>query len=401
MKRLTILLLLLTLLCGCSKLVTNEYSVVREHSDAELAEPADALRAESYDELKNAMLSFVKSGVTHGVIHVFNYSGDVPSDAPAAAYDIWKNDPIGAYAVDYIATDCNLLVSYYEIQVDITFRHTRSEIAAIEYVRGVSGAQQAIEDALDRTFPSLTLRVSAYDKTMDCAEIVSTYCEANPETVMETPEIEVSLYPDSGSTRIVELTFTYQHTAEKLEAMRSAVGGVLSSAVNYVSYREEPDAKAELLYSFLSDRFDYKQEETSTPVYSLLCEGIADSKTFSQIFQILCDRVGIECQTVAGYLDGESYYWNILCLNGQCRHVDLLHSAAEHAQQLRYYTDDEMTRYSWDREAYPACVYAQPAAPETPVETAEPEAGEEPAEAEVPPEEPEIPEEAPESENPA
>ena len=161
--RLLPLLLTLLLLSGCAApLITSEYTVVTEHSDADVTEPSDALRAENYEELKYAILTFVESGVEHGVIHVYNYSGSVPDDVPAAAYAVWKNDPVGAYAVEFITTDCNLLVSYYEIRVDITYRHSRTELAAIEYVRGPGGAQRAIEAALDAAVPALVLRISAY-----------------------------------------------------------------------------------------------------------------------------------------------------------------------------------------------------------------------------------------------
>ena len=329
----------------------------------------------------------------HGVIHVYNYSGSVPDDVPAAAYAVWKNDPVGAYAVEFITTDCNLLVSYYEIRVDITYRHSRTELAAIEYVRGPGGAQRAIEAALDAAVPALVLRISAFDEAFDCQAIVSAYCAANPETVMEEPAVQAAVYPDSGSTRIVELNFTYEHTAEELAAMRSAVSSALTSAANYVRYRDDPAGKAELLFSYLAERFDYEVIESSTPVYALLCEGIANSRTFSQIWQILCDRVGIECQTVSGYFDGESYAWNILCIDGQYRHVDLMRNALEDTQHLSYYTDDEMTRYSWDREAYPVCENTAPV--QEPDPALPPDGGESAPEGETAPQTPETPDEPP------
>ncbi len=34
--------------------------------------------------------------------------------------EIAREDPIGAYAIDYITHDCTLIVAYYEIRIDIT-----------------------------------------------------------------------------------------------------------------------------------------------------------------------------------------------------------------------------------------------------------------------------------------
>ena len=355
-RRLLALLIAMCLLCGCSSaLITNEYTVITEHAKAEVEAVTDAVRAENYDELCYGILSIIESGATEGTIHVYNYEGDVPTDVTEAAYDVWKNDPLGAYAVDYITADCTLLVSYYEIRVNITYRDNYTAPQKIEYVRGHEGAKLAITSALEETASALTLRISAFPEWIDCQEIVHAYCAANPEIMMEEPTVEFACYPNEGSTRIMEIRFHYAHTAEETRAMRAAVSGILTSAVNYVRYRQDPAAKAEMLFSYLTERFDYMEGETPTPVYSLLCEGIADSETFALIWQILCERAEIDCQTVAGSLDGEPYSWNIICLGGEYRHVDLMRALRENGGQYILYTDDDMTRYSWDREAFPAC----------------------------------------------
>ena len=72
-----------------------------------------------YKSLKNALRTLVQNGVEHGVIHTSQYSGDVEEDLPAAVYEFSREDPIGAYAIDYITHDCTLIVAYYEIRIDI------------------------------------------------------------------------------------------------------------------------------------------------------------------------------------------------------------------------------------------------------------------------------------------
>jgi len=234
----------------------------------------------------------------------------------------------------------------------------------------------------------LTLRVSAYGDTVDCAAMVEAYCSANPETMMETPEVTVAIYPDTGTIRIAELQFDYAHTPVERTSMQMAVNAVLNSAATYVRYRNEDSAKAEMLVSYLLGRFEYTEGTSDTPVYSLLCEGIADSQTFARVFQVLCDRVGLSCQTVSGYLDGESYEWNILQISELYHHVDLMRYVREGLSDMVYYSDRDMERYSWDRELYPAC-----GIPEDTLEN--------PAEEPENPEEPELPvEEGTGTENP-
>lgn len=396
--RLIPILLALLLLSGCASLVPSEYTVVTEHTETVVEEDSDALTAESYDELKYAILTFIEDGTAHGVIRAYHYDGDVTRDISSAAYEVWKNDPMGAYAVEFITTDCNLLLSYYEIHVEITYRQNAADSGDISYVRGSAGARQAIETALAEMADRLVLRISAYPEDLDCEALVRAYCEANPETQMECPAVSAAVYPDNGSIRILDLQFTYAHTADERKTMQSAVSSVLNSAANYVRYRNEDSAKAELLCSYLLERFDYTEGESTTPVYSLLCEGIADSRTFAQIYQILCDRVGLECCTVSGYLDGESYSWNIINLDGVYRHLDLMRCVRDGVNQFVLYSDSEMERYSWDRTAYPSCS-DEPAEPESPVsEELPPEPPvETPDEPEVPAEPEPSPKEDPES----
>ena len=400
--RLIVLLVMLSLLCGCrSVLVPNEYTVISEHSDTKVGEQTDAVSAESYDELKYALLSFVEEGVTHGVIRSYRYDGDVTEDITDAAYAIWKNDPLGAYLVEYMTTDCNLLLSYYEIHVEITYRQDAVPAEEIGYVRGKSGAEEAIATALQEGEDRLTLRISAFSDSVDCAKLVQDYCAANPETVMEAPEVTVAVYPDQGSTRIADVKFSYRHTEAERNTMKQAAGSVLNSAAAYVRFRNEDSARAEMIVSYLLGRFEYVEGQSATPIYSLLCEGIGSSHTFAKVFQILCDRVGLSCYTVSGYLDGESYSWNILQLGKTYHHVDLMRYVREGRSELVYYADSDMDRYSWDRETYPACglpesTLENPAAPEDPDAAEEPDAPEAPETGETPenpPEEP--PEEIP------
>ena len=89
---------------ACSRLIPTEYTQLSVHSDTQKAqEDPDALTAENFSGLKRAIRSFVSNHIEHGVIRVYNYTGSVEDDLGTAAYEVSREDPLGAYAVDYMA----------------------------------------------------------------------------------------------------------------------------------------------------------------------------------------------------------------------------------------------------------------------------------------------------------
>ena len=206
MKRLALFLFLLLTLAGCS-LAPDDYLYVTPHvNSSSQANPSDAIVAENYLSLKNAILSMVRTGQTEGVIRVTNYDGSVEEDLAEAAYEVSKLDPLGAYAVDYMTHSCAQIVSYYEVRIDITFRRTAQEIAEIISVSTQKQMEDQLQQAIKRSDNRLTLRLSSYrDQAQVVPAFIEEYCAANPGTVMETPSLSVSVYPESGSIRIMEI----------------------------------------------------------------------------------------------------------------------------------------------------------------------------------------------------
>lgn len=205
---------------------------------------------------------------------------------------------------------------------------------------------------------------------------------------MALPQITVESYPQGGKPRIVELTMHYPESSRTLESMAQQVSDTVSAASVYVRFRESAWEKLQLLYSYLTERFTYTEEQTQTPVYSLLCEGYATSWSMAQCWALLCQEAGLECQVVKGLRGSADYWWNEVCLDGTWYHMDLMQDVMDQSGlRLRY--DEDMTGYYWDVEAYPACPAPeeeptaggenQPQAPDTPAEPSEPDAPQEPS----------------------
>ena len=120
---LAIMLLMSMLLGGCSVMLEKEYVVIEPHNEQYVEDDqSDVLTVENYAGLKNAILSLVESGLEYGVIRTNNYDGDVTEDLADASYEVARNDPLGAFAIDYLTHDYNRIVSYYELHIYIHSR---------------------------------------------------------------------------------------------------------------------------------------------------------------------------------------------------------------------------------------------------------------------------------------
>ena len=226
MKRrlLTVLFaLLLLLLCGCAALVPSEYTLVTPHNPGTKTEQqSDVLTVSNYKMLKNALRTLVQNGVEHGVIHTSQYEADIEADLPQAVYEIAREDPIGAYAIDYITHDCTLIVAYYEIKVDITFRDVLTPLDEIEYVGGETEAGRLISRALEDYDDHLTL-YATYPGRPDYAALVQNYCDSHLREHAAEPELTVTEYPADARNRIVELVFSYPASRQELQEMLATV----------------------------------------------------------------------------------------------------------------------------------------------------------------------------------
>ncbi len=397
MTRLVPLLILFLLLTGCS-LAPDEYLYVEPHVDSSMQiDSSDALTAENYMGLKNAILRLIRTGKTEGVIHVTNYDGDVEKDLPEAAYAVSKQDPLGAYAVDYMTHSCTQIVSYYEIRISITFRRTAEEIAGILSASTQERLEERVTEALQSYDDRLTVRISNYrDQAEEIPAFVADYCNANPQIIIEQPTVAVSVYPESGNVRILEINFEYTHEPQELASMQRSVFSSINGAAEYIRYRETDQDKAALLFTYLTERFHYMDAQSNTPLYDALCRGIADPTGLAQAWQSICDHAGMECYTVSGLRNGEPYDWNIISADGVYRHVDLARNVLE-THELLLLADGDMAEYYWNIEQYPACEAPEETPEEPPTE--EPPVEDDPSVEENPPVEEDPPTEEPPAED--
>lgn len=336
-------------LSGCSWMDGSYVSVTPHQVVLNQTDDGDARTVSSYAELRNALVNLIDNGSTKGLFSLVEYpQEEALVDMEQAVAYAMGTYPIGAYTVERIDFECGTGLGALAMSVNITYCHSREEIERIRTVRGAAGVEAAIADALYECSDMLVVQITGYEEE-DLAATVLNYAQMNLDRVMEIPQVQVHLCPDRGSTRVAELTFTYRTDSQRLRAMREEVQPVFSSAALYVSGQAEERVKFNQLHTFLMERFDYTIEPSLTPAYSLLCQGIGDSQAFARVYAAMCSRIGLQVQTVQGTRAGEEHWWNLICIDGQWYHVDLLAS-----DSFRTLTDGEMTGYEWNRSNYPA-----------------------------------------------
>ena len=349
-RALPALVLALLLLGGCGWMDGSYVSVTPHQVGLAQTGEGAALSVRSYTELRGALIGMIDSGTEKALFSLAEYpKEEVPEDLQRAVAYVQGIYPVGAYAVESIDYDFGTGLGASALSVDISYRRSREQIGGIRTVRWISGAKNEVENAMDQFADTLVLQIAGYQET-DFSTIILDYAQRTPDRIMEVPGVSVRVFPDQGETRVVELSFHYRTDREELRAMREQVQPVFSSAALYVSGNAGERTKFSQLHTFLTERFDaYTIEATVTPAYSLLCQGVGDSRAFAQVYAAMCSRIGLEARMVSGRRSGELWWWNMVQIDGSWYHLDLLAG-----KQFAPMSDEMMTGYEWDREAYPA-----------------------------------------------
>lgn len=359
MKKLILALLLagMLVLSGCSTLLERDYLLLQPYEPVSSSVPGStSLRAESYQDVVDAVRLLVAQGAEQGLISLYNYSSaqDVEDTLTRACLEVVQSDPLGSYAVDYIKHDYSLIVSYYEVNLTLAYRRTPEQISSIISVTGSSALQQELTRTLSTFSPEATLRVSHFteDKEYICQLVEQIYYDT-PAAAFGMPAVTVSIYPDSGLQRIVEIGFSYSEAPEILllrsQELRELAADLITTPATY-----------EDLFSTILDRFVYVEGSFSHTAYDALAYKASDSEGLALACQLLCDQAGLPCAVVRGERDGVPHYWNLIGNEESTyRHVDL-------SAEVFSAFDEEMTAagYIWDHTLYPAATTpTEPPAP--------------------------------------
>lgn len=371
-KRLLILLLCAALpLSGCAAMLERSHVSSAAHVDYAVEEVDDesVLRAETYAGLVKSMLYFIDGHRGGGVIRLYNYTGDVESDLAAAREEVLQ-DPVGAFAVGALNYESTRILTYYEVKLSITYSRTAREVEAIPEVTGMAGVRQELNRLVsDRQ--STAVFMAAYfsgdgelvDSLLlqglyDAPEL---YCYPNgPE---EDLDYSITLYPETGTRRIVEVKVNWQDSARQAEQRMEDLERAASVLLEEHPRSGEAYTVEELAAVVRAAHGGLDEAGTQLPL-EVLTGAPAQREGLLLAMEYLCRQCGIEAATVWG--NGPGRCWLIASTPEGYRHLlpESLYPAPaeepdgeEPAPVFALYTDQELTAmgYEWPASLYPVC----------------------------------------------
>lgn len=354
MKRLCILLAMLWVLLalgGCGFWMDGERVSVEPYQMSNSAAEKLVVKVSNYAQMQDALEDMVQSGAKSILMDVSDYiGGPINLNADTAVRYVQNSTALGAYAVERINYEIGTSTGTKAVSVEAIYRYEKSRFLEIQRTENMEQALSYAADALNDADPYAVVHVSDYEK-MDITQWVKDYSAQYPDLVMETPAVKVSVYPEEGSDRIVEMEFTYQNSRDALKQMQQKVKPVFTAAELYVENAVQLREKYAQLYAFLMERFDYQIETSLTPAYSLLNYGVGDCRAFANTYAAMCRNADLECYVVSGSRDGAPWTWNIIHYYGTYYHLDLLKCMNDGDFLPR--KAEEMSGYVWDYSAYP------------------------------------------------
>ena len=346
---------MLLITTGCSAVLNRDYTSVTPHSATPVSDgESNTLRVASYQELVNALIYFIGRGIESGTIRFDGGENDeteLQQMLDEACLEVVQEDPLGAYAVEYIKYSITPIVGSYEADLQITYRRTREQVASIIDATGTSAIRSELSDALSEFSTQVVLRISYFEEDSDyIRQLMREAYLSNPASALDLPDAEITMYPETGQRRIVEVELTYHQSRQTLESWRNSLVREADRLLLQVEGLEGERLLAQLI-ALVQQACDYQEGGGSTAYHALL-EGEADSQGMALALALLCQRAQVPCVVADGEWNGVSHLWNVVQTAEGYRHVDLTQDGL-----LVFRTDQEMAAagYTWDSERVPAC----------------------------------------------
>ena len=380
---------LLALCGGCAAMLERSHVSSTAHVDYAVEDDDESiLRAETYQGLLNSLRYFIDEHRSGGVVRLYNYTGDVESDLTAARDEVLQ-DPVGAFAVGALTYDSTRILTYYEVKLTISYTRSAKEVEAIPEVFGLSGVQQELSRLVTERQESAVFTASYFSGDREMVEKLliegiynapALFCyPAGPEKDLD---YEISLYPETGTRRIVEVRVSWRDNdreaarrVEELEQIASALLEANPPAGEGYSVEE--------LAALVRGVHGGEDAQGSNLPRDVLSGEAATDSGLLMAMEYLCHQCGIEA--VIAWGEGPRQSWLIVSTpeGYRCLTVDSLYARSEEPDgeepngeepngegpegepdggetetPVALYTDREMMElgYSWPTALYPICV---------------------------------------------
>ena len=148
--------------CGGNVVLERSYSVSAPHSEVYWEnEGADTLRADSYQDLVNALLLLLGEHSEEGVVRIYSEEG-AAAMAEQACKEVQEETALGAYLLDYISYTDTQERAYYEMHVRLGYRRTAEEQEGIINATSPEAIPDLLRAAAAEGADRLVVRVSYF-----------------------------------------------------------------------------------------------------------------------------------------------------------------------------------------------------------------------------------------------
>lgn len=218
-------------------------------------------------------------------------------------------------------------------------RYYRSQLSGnllAAYDRMVFSAECLVNfiDVYDLALTEDELRLVFNSVVMDNPQLFylsggSTYWYYSSEQTL--PTVFVINFCDGVVTDEVGLDLEFITEADKvlIDRRRCELEEIVAGFLRDVPPDTGDYAKELLAHDYVLDRVEYAYDQLEDPdavdIYSLygaLHDGLAVCEGYSEAFQYLLQRMGMECMLCYGIADGQDHQWNIIRLGDSYCHVD-------------------------------------------------------------------------------
>ncbi len=389
-KRMLALLLCLGLLPlgGCAALLERGHVSSTVHVDYAVEEEDESiLRAETYPGLVQSILYFVDGHRGGGTIRLYHYAGDVEADLDAAREAV-LDTPTGAYAVGSLEFESTRILTYYEVKLTIRYTRTARELEDIPEVTGLAGVRQELVRLVSEGRSGATFLASYFNGDSALVEqLVRLACYNDPGLfwhhhimgfggARDQDGLTVSLYPETGTRRIIEVKLraddeaTYWDEETYADRMEAAA---------FAALEQHPPAgesyTVEELATLLQNISGPWNPGGSCLAYDALFgeDELVTDFALLMAMECLCRQCGIAAEPV----EGTQGLWLIVDTPQGSRHLlpESLRPLPppEDGEEppepdFKLYTDRELTArgYEWATSLYPVCLGGESTQPTEP-----------------------------------
>ena len=370
MKKIIAVVLIFAMLfgtTGCASLMQKDYYEVTDYVEETTDTQEDTSGViKNYSTLLRAINRMVLRHETDGRLTFSNYEGNISEDLTNACWEVKNNTAIGAFSVDYMSYDLSRIVSYYEADIYITYRRTKTQVESIESISATTALRSHIQTAMENgeTYLLVSLNTIMTDEDTIEEYVREIYSDEQLQ-IISMPDVTVNIYPETGSEKIFEIIFDYGFQPDELREMKSELTAAVSDFVLKTPKSDNQAQQLGLIYEKLRETVTYDPDSSErisligeddglgATAYGVFVDNLADSRGYAMATGLLCRLYSVDCITVEGMLEADRHCWNIVRIDENYFHMDL----SQHNGKAMLRSDDSMLMlgYSWNSSDYPAC----------------------------------------------